>query len=157
MIKILTGDAAETPSKKLETCVKALEFIAFNNHPCWKDRDRKHRAMQTLLDIGTHVRITPNGPRPDTTDMKTKSDSTAPQLSPSPMADGDLLERLVRHISMMAPHQKDREGGRLLIESADEIKRLQTHLRAVLNLTVSDGANKIVEVTTAAEKALPEH
>ena len=39
-------------------------------------------------------------------------------------------------------------------EALDEIERLQAHLRAVLNLTVSDGVNKIVEVTTAAEKAL---
>jgi hypothetical protein len=46
--------------EKLEKCINALEFIAFNNHPCWKDRDRKRRAMQTLLDIGTHVRVTPN-------------------------------------------------------------------------------------------------
>ena len=36
--------------------------------------------------------------------------------------------RLVRHISMMAPHQKDREGGMLLIEATAEIRRLREAL-----------------------------
>jgi hypothetical protein len=35
---------------------------------------------------------------------------------------------LVRHIAMMAPHQKDREGGRLLIEASAEIGRLREAL-----------------------------
>ncbi len=46
-------------SQKLEKCISALEFIAFNNHPCWKDRDRRYRALQTLMEIGTHVRVKP--------------------------------------------------------------------------------------------------
>lgn len=35
-----------------------------------------------------------------------------------------LLCRLRAHIAIMAPHQKERAAGRLLIEAADEITRL---------------------------------
>ena len=50
-----------------------------------------------------------------------------------------------------------------LLAAYDELKpkrvgELEAALRDVLNLTVSDGAKKIVEVTTAAEKTLtPNH
>jgi len=40
------------------------------------------------------------------------------------------------------------------IDAEKRVGELEAALRAVLNLTVSDGANKIVEVTTAAEKVL---
>jgi hypothetical protein len=43
---------------------------------------------------------------------------------------GGCLERLVRHIAQMAPHQKDRGAGRLLIESAEEIESLWRELQA---------------------------
>lgn len=37
----------------------------------------------------------------------------------------DLFERLNNHIAMMAPHQKDRLQGKLLIESRDALKELK--------------------------------
>jgi hypothetical protein len=40
------------------------------------------------------------------------------------------------------------------IDAEKRVGELEAALRAVLNLTVSDGAKKIVEVTTAAEKVL---
>lgn len=43
---------------------------------------------------------------------------------PSRHADEQLVQRLQNHIAAMAPHQKDRVGGKLLIEAAAEIKRL---------------------------------
>lgn len=43
----------------------------------------------------------------------------------------DLLKRLNNHIMMMAPHQRDRVQGKLLIEARDEIKRLQELLRSM--------------------------
>ena len=39
-----------------------------------------------------------------------------------------VLKRLVRHIAMMAPHQKCREGGILLVEATAEIGRLREAL-----------------------------
>lgn len=36
----------------------------------------------------------------------------------------DLLQRLNSHISLMAPHQKEREQGKLLIEARDAIRDL---------------------------------
>lgn len=36
----------------------------------------------------------------------------------------DLLTRLHNHRAMMAPHQKDRHGGKLLLEAINEIERL---------------------------------
>jgi len=40
----------------------------------------------------------------------------------------DLLERLRSYISMQQPHQSRRMGGKLLIEAAEEIARLQAEL-----------------------------
>ena len=37
----------------------------------------------------------------------------------------DLLTRLQSHIAMMAPHQKTRHAGKLLIEARDEIAKLR--------------------------------
>jgi hypothetical protein len=62
--------------------------------------------------------------------MKTNNAFTAPQPSPSQKAGGGCLERLVRHIAQMAPHQKDRDGGRLIIEAAGEMESLQCELQA---------------------------
>jgi hypothetical protein len=43
----------------------------------------------------------------------------------------DLDQRLRAYIAWMAPHQKDREGGKLLIEAAAEIQRLKATLERV--------------------------
>lgn len=43
----------------------------------------------------------------------------------------DLDQRLRAYITWMAPHQKDREGGKLLIEAAAEIQRLKAALERV--------------------------
>lgn len=40
----------------------------------------------------------------------------------------DILDRLSSHTAMMAPHQKTREAGALLIGCRDEIMRLRTRL-----------------------------
>ena len=37
-----------------------------------------------------------------------------------------VLDRLHAHRAQMAPHQKDRTGGRLILDSLDEIERLTT-------------------------------
>ena len=42
---------------------------------------------------------------------------------------GDLVRRLHSHIAAMAPHQRLREQGGLLIASANEITRLQHVIR----------------------------
>lgn len=39
-----------------------------------------------------------------------------------------LLQHLNNHIAAMAPHQKERRGGKLLIAAADEIKRLNQEI-----------------------------
>ncbi len=57
-ISVAMAESAAMP-EKLKRCVEALEFIAFNNHPCWKDKDRRERALKTLLAIGHVRRITP--------------------------------------------------------------------------------------------------
>lgn len=50
----------------------------------------------------------------------------------------DLLTRLNNHIAMMAPHQRERHGGRLLIEARDEIARqrvVMAFCEGVLSIT----------------------
>lgn len=56
---------------------------------------------------------------------------------------GGCLERLVRHIAQMAPHQKYRTAGRLLIEAAEEIRRLRTAIDETIfeNAHLADGDN----------------
>jgi hypothetical protein len=49
----------------------------------------------------------------------------------------DLVQRLRSHISMMAPHHRDREAGRLLIDSLAGIERLH-RLMEMRNRYVSD-------------------
>ena len=43
----------------------------------------------------------------------------------------DLVSRLRSHIAMMAPHQRERVGGRLLVESFDEIRELRGRVAAL--------------------------
>jgi hypothetical protein len=40
------------------------------------------------------------------------------------MVDPDLIKRLASYISFMAPHHKEREGGRLLIDAYQELEKL---------------------------------
>lgn len=42
----------------------------------------------------------------------------------------DLTERLRRHIDQMAPHQRSREGGRLLLEAMCELQRFAEWIEA---------------------------
>lgn len=52
--------------------------------------------------------------------------------SDSPPANGSaLLTRLYNHRAMMAPHQKERHTGKLLLESIAEIERLEGNLCAL--------------------------
>lgn len=46
----------------------------------------------------------------------------------------DLLKRLDAHIAMMAPHQRDREAGRLLIECREAVKQRDDLLAALENV-----------------------
>jgi hypothetical protein len=39
-----------------------------------------------------------------------------------------LIQRLHNHVAQMAPHQKNKEQGKLLIESLDVIKSLRSEL-----------------------------
>lgn len=53
----------------------------------------------------------------------------------------DLLARLQNHIAMMAPHQRDRYAGKLLVEARDEIVRLRAEdaeLRRALEEIATD-------------------
>jgi len=45
----------------------------------------------------------------------------------------DLLNRLSCHIGMMAPHQKDRYSGRLLIEAAEALRNTNAAIVETLN------------------------
>lgn len=47
------------------------------------------------------------------------------QPSPTSAMVGAVLPALRRHIAMMSPHRRDREGGRLLLAAEAEITRLQ--------------------------------
>lgn len=44
--------------------------------------------------------------------------------APTPVACSDLVRRLRAHIAMMAPHQKERRTGKLLIEATEIIEIL---------------------------------
>lgn len=49
---------------------------------------------------------------------------------------------LQKHIAAMAPHQKDRRGGQLLLRSRDEIERLVAELKRLRDLLDSqDGTH----------------
>ena len=39
-----------------------------------------------------------------------------------------LIDRLTQHIAMMAPHQHNREAGKLLVDAKDEIETLRAAL-----------------------------
>jgi len=45
-------------------------------------------------------------------------------ICPDEAAEQELLTRLSNHIACMAPHQKERYAGKLLIEAYNELKRL---------------------------------
>lgn len=53
------------------------------------------------------------------------SESIKPNTSDTP-----LLERLQNHIAGMAPHQKERLGGTLLVQAAERICQLERELNA---------------------------
>jgi hypothetical protein len=55
----------------------------------------------------------------------------------NPNSEPDVLDALCRHIAMMAPHQKDRHQGRLVIEARDEIRRLREGIDSVANALAS--------------------
>jgi hypothetical protein len=48
-----------------------------------------------------------------------------------PHGSGALLSNMQSHIAMMAPHQKERKGGRLLIAAAKQIEIMQDALRQI--------------------------
>lgn len=48
-----------------------------------------------------------------------------------------LLTRLHLHIATMAPHQKSREAGKLLIDAAHRIERLEKGLQRIRDLHYS--------------------
>jgi hypothetical protein len=50
---------------------------------------------------------------------------------------GSLLQRLDAHIAMMAPHQKERLGGALLIECQEYIRRLEKDASNVQQLLMN--------------------
>jgi hypothetical protein len=74
---------------------------------------------------------------------------SAPETSPiANDADGAhslhrLVQRLRSHISGMAPHQKERVAGKMLIEATDEIGRLHAAIVQTLNENnhLADGEN----------------
>ena len=53
----------------------------------------------------------------------------------------EVLHRLHCHIAQMAPHQKERSGGKLLIEAVEEIERLNHEIELTLeeNSHLADG------------------
>ena len=54
--------------------------------------------------------------------------ATSKQPDPASVRQDQLVRRLQAHIAMMAPHQKERSGGQLLIEATAEIQRLRDAL-----------------------------
>ncbi len=48
----------------------------------------------------------------------------------------DLLARLNSYISIMAPHQRERRGGQLMIEAAKEIKELRETIKNLQDLNM---------------------
>ncbi len=63
----------------------------------------------------------------------------------------DLVARLKNHVSMMAPHQREREAGRLIIESLAEIVRLNSIcVSAHDRLLRADDDMKLLEILKEA-------
>lgn len=88
---------------------------------------------------------------------------TAPQKTPELPAEvagqslravtgSALLRQLENHIAMMAPHQKERRGGILLIEAKDEIKRLREVMDDVLTFFPDDHAAKVAALKVPNDK-----
>lgn len=58
-----------------------------------------------------------------------------------------VLDRLRAHRAQMAPHQKDRNGGRLILDSITEIERLQkckTSLQIIHTWATFQGGRALV-------------
>jgi hypothetical protein len=63
----------------------------------------------------------------------------------------NLLEKLNNHIMIMAPHQRDREQGKLIIEARDRIKELEAannELFKIKQKTVVENLRLKREITT---------
>jgi hypothetical protein len=64
--------------------------------------------------------------------------SDAQLQSGAAVSSSDLVRRLRAHIAMMAPHQKERHAGKLLIEATTEIRKLQTALGDLMPYVLED-------------------
>lgn len=62
-----------------------------------------------------------------------KSTDTLPiaEAAPLPVGLHAVVRRLRGHIAQMAPHQRERRGGQLIIEATDELERLQNVLQRI--------------------------
>lgn len=61
----------------------------------------------------------------------TMKDATALAQVEGSAPSSPLMDDLHQHVSMMAPHQRDRRAGKLLIAATDEIERLRVALRVI--------------------------
>ena len=84
--------------------------------------------------------------------MKTPELPDAPKGHSTPCGGSALLRQLESHIAMMAPHQKERRGGALLIEAKDEIKRLREVMDDVLTFFPDDHAAKVAALKVLNDK-----
>ena len=54
-----------------------------------------------------------------------------PEARDEPRCDQRFVRRLRAHIALMAPHQKDRVGGKLIVESCETIETLQEYIETL--------------------------
>ena len=94
-----------------------------------------------LVDAVKNADEVLNASAPRSNDMN--SHTPEPKYQDSPAAPtgvvcSDLLGRLRAHIAMMAPHQKERHAGKLLIEAADRIGEETISRAKALSLIVNN-------------------
>lgn len=56
------------------------------------------------------------------------------QQTPTEGTKPDILARLISHRAVMAPHQKERYAGKLLLEAITEIESLREVIRSITTL-----------------------
>jgi hypothetical protein len=98
LVRRLTADAHEDEAEALKTVDALMREYAFTRDPLTPDAEQFANDLRRLV---------------------------ADWMCASPeLAGSALLHRLRQHEAMMAPHQKDRETGRLFVAATAEIARL---------------------------------
>jgi hypothetical protein len=65
-----------------------------------------------------------------------------------------LLDRLYSYRASMAPHHRDQQGGKLLLEAIEEIERLQKQLRETCGVQCAGSDGEAIRADVKGSRTL---